>query len=121
MISHTHAAETSDFAASPAALPAGMRARILAYLGVLLVLLGFGSPGGGLIWLPVSFLLKNKLHLEAHEMAIFGLIVGRRATCPSSSGLRATLGIRSACGIAVSWCCSAACARPCMWRLRSCL
>jgi Major Facilitator Superfamily len=76
MISDTHAAKTSDFAASPAALPAGVRARILAYLGVLLVLLGFGSPGGGLIGLPVSFLLKNKLHLEAHQMAIFGLIVG---------------------------------------------
>src|SRR5271166_46714 len=66
----------SLFAASPAALPAGVRGRILAYLGVLLVLLGFGSPGGGLIGLPLSFLLKNKLHLEAHEMAIIGLIVG---------------------------------------------
>ena len=57
-------------------LPAGVRMRILIYLGVLLVLLGFGSPGGGLIGLPISFLLKNKLHLKAHEMAIFGLIAG---------------------------------------------
>jgi hypothetical protein len=38
------------------------------------VLLGFGSPAGGLIGLRISFLLKNKLHLKAHEMAIFGLI-----------------------------------------------
>ena len=35
--------------------------RIVIYLGVLLVLLGFGSPGGGLIGLPISFLLKNGL------------------------------------------------------------
>jgi hypothetical protein len=40
------------------------------------VLLGFGSPGGGLIGLPISFMLKNKLHLKAHEIAIFGLIAG---------------------------------------------
>ena len=50
--------------------------RIVIYLGVLLVLLGFGSLGGGLIGLPISFLLKNKLHLEAREMAIFALIAG---------------------------------------------
>ncbi len=69
-------AKTSDLAGAPSALPAGVRMRIVIYLGVLLVLLGFGSPGGGLIGLPISFLLKNKLHLEAHEMAIFGLIAG---------------------------------------------
>ena len=73
------AANTSDPAAAPSVLPAGVRTRILIYLGVLLVLLGFGSPGSGLIGLPISFLLKNKLHLEAHEMAIFGLIAGAPA------------------------------------------
>jgi len=62
--------------AAPSALPVSERTRILIYLGMLLVLLGFGSPGGGLIGLPISFLLKNKLHLKAHEMAIFGLIAG---------------------------------------------
>jgi MFS family permease len=67
---------TSDLAAAPSVLPAGVRVRIVIYLGVLLVLLGFGSPGGGLIGLPISFLLKNKLHLKAHEIAIFGLIAG---------------------------------------------
>ncbi len=65
-------------AASPV-LPTGVRRRILLYLGVLLVLLGFGSPGGGLIGLPISFLLKNKLHLQAHEMAVFGLLAGAPA------------------------------------------
>jgi len=79
MTSDATAAKTSDPAAAPSVLPAGVRTRILIYLGVLLVLLGFGSPGSGLIGLPISFLLKNKLHLEAHEMAIFGLIVGAPA------------------------------------------
>src|SRR5215469_15191902 len=73
------AARTSDLVTMPSALPAGVRVRILIYLGVLLVLLGFGSPVGGLIGLPISFLLKNKLHLEAHEMAIFTLIAGAPA------------------------------------------
>jgi MFS family permease len=76
MTSDYAAAKTSDLAATPSVLPAGVRKRILIYLGVLLVLLGFGSPAGGLIGLPISFLLKNKLHLEAHEMAIFSLIAG---------------------------------------------
>jgi hypothetical protein len=76
MTSDAAAAKTSDLAAAPSVLPAGVRTRILIYLGVLLMLLGFGSPAGGLIGLPISFLLKNKLHLEAHEMAIFSLIAG---------------------------------------------
>ena len=76
MSSDDAAAKTSDLAAAPSVLPAGVRTKIVIYLGVLLVLLGFGSPGGGLIGLPISFVLKNKLHLEAHEMAIFGLIAG---------------------------------------------
>jgi MFS family permease len=70
------AAKNLDLAAVPSPLPAGIRAQIMIYLGVLLVLLGFGSPAGGLIGLPISFLLKNKLHLEAHQSAIFGLIAG---------------------------------------------
>ena len=70
------AAKTSEVTAEPSLLPASVRMRILIYLGVLLLLLGFGSPGGGLIGLPISFLPKNKLHLKAHEMAIFGLIAG---------------------------------------------
>jgi MFS family permease len=73
------AAKAADIAAAPSVLPAGVRTRILIYVGVLLVLLGFGSPAGGLIGLPISFLLKNKLHLKAHEMAVFGLLAGAPA------------------------------------------
>jgi hypothetical protein len=70
------AVATSDVSAARSVLSATARTRILLYLGVLLLLLGFGAPGGGLIGLPISFLLKNKLALKAHEMAIFSLIAG---------------------------------------------
>jgi Major Facilitator Superfamily len=50
------------------------RQRIFLYLGLLIVLLAFGAPSGGLIDIPISFLLKNKLHLEAHEVAAFRLV-----------------------------------------------
>jgi hypothetical protein len=76
MTSDAAAAKPVAIAAAPSVLPASVRTRILVYLGILLVLLGFGSPGGGLIGLPISFLLKNKLHLKADEVAIFGLITG---------------------------------------------
>jgi MFS family permease len=36
-------------------------------------LLAFGSPSGGLIDIPISFFLKNRLHLTAHEVANFRL------------------------------------------------
>jgi hypothetical protein len=55
-------------------LPADTRRRIFGYLGVLLILTGIGTPVGGLIGLPISFFLKNQLHLNAAESAIFGLI-----------------------------------------------
>lgn len=59
---------------APSVLPASDRLRILLYLGLLIFLLGFGAPFGGLIDVPVSFFLKNKLHLSAHEVAIFRLV-----------------------------------------------
>jgi predicted MFS family arabinose efflux permease len=70
------AVATSELTAAPLPLSATARVRILLYLGFLLLLLGFGAPGGGLIGLPISFLLKNKLELKAHELAIFSLIAG---------------------------------------------
>ena len=50
-----------------------MRQTIFLYLGILIVLLAFGGPSGGLIDIPISFFLKNKLHLEAHQVANFRL------------------------------------------------
>jgi Na+/melibiose symporter-like transporter len=55
-------------------LSSSVRHRIFLYLGVLIVLLTFGAPGGGLIEIPISFFLKNRLHLEAHEVAEFRLV-----------------------------------------------
>jgi hypothetical protein len=64
----------ADIAVAPTSLPAATRQRIFLYLGILIVLLAFGGPSGGLIDIPITFLLKNKLHLQAHEVAGFRLI-----------------------------------------------
>ena len=56
---------------APSALSAAARFRIIAYFGGLIVLMGFP---GNIIGVPVGFFLKNKLHLAAHQVAIFGLI-----------------------------------------------
>src|SRR5215472_11792711 len=50
------------------------RHRIFLYLGILIVLLAFGAPSGGLIDIPISFLLKNKLQMTAQEVANFRLV-----------------------------------------------
>jgi MFS family permease len=59
---------------SPATLPRRERWNAFAYLGGLIVLIAFGDPNGGFMDVPVSFLLKNKLHLEASDVAHFRLI-----------------------------------------------
>jgi hypothetical protein len=58
---------------TPTPLRDSTRWKILFYLGALIILLGFGSPYGGLIDVPISFFLKNRLHLKAHEVAAFRL------------------------------------------------
>src|ERR1700723_3419485 len=42
--------------------------------GALWFAVPIGSPSGGLIHIPISFLLKNKLKLSAHEVAGFRLV-----------------------------------------------
>jgi Major Facilitator Superfamily len=64
----------ADVASAPTSLPPAVRQKIFLYLGILIVLLAFGSPSGGLIDIPISFLLKNKLQLKAHEVANFKLM-----------------------------------------------
>ena len=54
-------------------------------------------------------------------MAIFDLIVGASSYVSFPFGFARDTWNPFGMRIAVSWCCSAACARPCMWRLRSCL
>jgi hypothetical protein len=68
------AADAAAIGAAPSPLSTSTRRTIFLYLGILIVLLAFGGPSGGLIDIPISFLLKNRLHLEAHEVARFRLI-----------------------------------------------
>jgi len=74
MTSDPPAPGVADIAIAPTNLSLATRQRIFLYLGILIVLLAFGGPSGGLIDIPISFLLKNKLQLKAHEVAGFRLI-----------------------------------------------
>jgi Na+/melibiose symporter-like transporter len=65
------AAAVATVTSAPADLSPSERQSIFLYLSMLIVLLAFGSPAGGLIDIPVSFFLKNRLHLTAHEVANF--------------------------------------------------
>jgi MFS family permease len=60
----------------PGVLPRAKRLQTLAYCGALLLLLNLAAPYAGLIGIPISFFLKNKLHLTAVELAQFNLWVG---------------------------------------------
>jgi len=57
-------------------LSPSVRKRIFVYMGFLIVLLALGSPSGGLIDIPISFFLKNRLHLTANQVAKFRLLAG---------------------------------------------
>ena len=59
---------TSDKAISP-----GSRRQIFAYMGILMMLMAFCDPNSGLLDIPVSFLLKNIIHLNALEVSQFRL------------------------------------------------
>ena len=74
MMINRPAATVAAAAIAPITLPQSVRQRIFLYLGILIVLLAFGAPSGGLMDIPISFFLKNKLHLKAHEVAEFRLV-----------------------------------------------
>jgi len=42
----------------------------------LLTLMNFASPAGGMIDIPVTFFLKNRMHLDANQLAVFKLWIG---------------------------------------------
>lgn len=56
------------------ALNAGERTRLLFYAGAPILVLNLAAPYLGLIGLPITFFLKNRLHLSAHGAAQFNLI-----------------------------------------------
>ena len=69
-------AEDMAIAEVPVVLPGPQRLHILAYCGALLLLLNLAAPYAGLIGIPISFFLKNKLHLGANQLAQFNLWIG---------------------------------------------
>jgi MFS family permease len=68
------AATLAAIAAVPVDLSPAVRHTIFLYLGILIILATFGAPWIGLIDIPVSFFLKNKLNLTASEVANFRLV-----------------------------------------------
>jgi hypothetical protein len=56
-------------------LPAARRLRLLAYAGVPILIVNFAAPTFGLLLLPITFFLKNRLHLSPTQTADFNLIV----------------------------------------------
>jgi len=60
--------EAGPLIAAPADLASTTRLRMLLYFGGILVLMGFPE---NVINIPIGFFLKNKLHLAAHQLAIF--------------------------------------------------
>jgi MFS family permease len=60
----------------PAAIPKSDHLRVMLFGGVLLLLINLAAPMHGLIGIPVSFFLKNRLHLSANQLAVFNLWVG---------------------------------------------
>jgi hypothetical protein len=76
MIADDPPAPAASLAVAPTTLPPTVRRQIFVYLGALIVLLAFGAPAGGLIDIPITFFLKNKLHLTANELANFRVIAG---------------------------------------------
>lgn len=65
--------EVPGVAAIP--LAGARRLRLLFYAGVPILIINFAAPYQGLIGLPITFFLKNRLHLSANQTAQFNLIV----------------------------------------------
>jgi hypothetical protein len=60
---------------SDKAISSGSRRQIVAYIGILMMLMAFCDPNSGLMDIPVSFLLKNIIHLNALQVSQFRLVV----------------------------------------------
>jgi len=58
-----------------ATLEGGARTEAYVFIGALFFLTNFAAPHLGLVDIPVSFFLKNRLHLSANQTSLFRLIV----------------------------------------------
>jgi MFS family permease len=68
--------EAVSLAEIPSRTGADDHLRLMLFGGGLLVLINFAAPMNGLMGIPVTFFLKNRLHLPSHALAIFNLWVG---------------------------------------------
>ena len=57
-------------------LSGARRVQAFAFGGLLLVLMNFSGPAAGMIDIPVTFFLKNRMHLASHDLAVFKLWIG---------------------------------------------
>ena len=63
-------------AASAVLVPDRRRLGLFLFGGLLMLLINVGDPAVGLINIPVSFFLKNRLHLGADQLALFRVWTG---------------------------------------------
>jgi MFS family permease len=56
-------------------LPAPVRFRIMLTGGAIYMLISLAAPFSGLVSIPLTFFLKNRLHLASHQVALFNLWV----------------------------------------------
>lgn len=63
-------------AASAALVPDRRRLGLFLAGGLMMLLINVGDPTAGLVNVPVSFFLKNRLHLAADQLAIFRIWTG---------------------------------------------
>ncbi|MGH7016237.1 MAG: hypothetical protein ACRED8_04020, partial [Caulobacteraceae bacterium] len=72
--------ETLDFptaATAPGSILApAKRARLLTLAGLIVLLTSFAAPWGGVLGVPIFFILKNRLHLSLQAIAAFNLVAG---------------------------------------------
>ncbi|HEY2659816.1 MAG TPA: hypothetical protein VGI79_08855 [Caulobacteraceae bacterium] len=72
----TTAASAVDASLAGAAPLGAGRLKIFLFGGLLLLLINFSAPMNGLIDIPVTFFLKNRMHLESNQLAVFKLWTG---------------------------------------------
>jgi predicted MFS family arabinose efflux permease len=65
----------SNTPARAKALPTDTRYKIYAYIGMLMMLMASCDPNSGLLDIPVSFLLKSQMKLDAWEISQFRLVI----------------------------------------------
>jgi len=66
---------TTDATIDHEVLPAAVRFRIMLVGGAIYMLINLAAPCNGLVSIPVTFFLKNRLHLASHQVAMFNLWV----------------------------------------------